>query len=143
MSEGIEANKTTESHRCIICNYYYFLNINSRFQSKKCDGCHDLLMSFNNVEIVFVKGNDYRIHFWYVSKDEVINIMKNSNLKEKSGPLYMKMDKKIIALGDTEIEKKKSHCHKNTILIDDVYIDKMLISNNTSFGKKGFIYFVG
>ena len=42
-------------------------------------------MSFNNVAIVFINGNDYRIHFWYMSKDEAINIIKISNLKEKSG----------------------------------------------------------
>ena len=30
-------------------------------------------MSFN-VAIVSVKGNDYKIHFWYMSKDEAINL---------------------------------------------------------------------
>ena len=39
-------------------------------------------MNFNDVAIVFVTGNDYRIHFWYMSKDHAINIMKNSNLNE-------------------------------------------------------------
>ena len=29
--------------------------------------------SFNNVAIVYVKGNAYRINFWYVSKDDAIN----------------------------------------------------------------------
>ena len=43
-------------------------------------------MNFNDVAIVSNKGNDYRIHFWYASKDDAINIMKNSNLK-KSGSL--------------------------------------------------------
>ena len=46
-----------------------------------CNGCHDLMqkaMSFNNVAIVYVKGNAYRIHFWYVSKDDAINIMNGS-----------------------------------------------------------------
>ena len=33
-------------------------------------------MSFNKAAIVYVKGNDYRIHFWYMSKDEAINIIK-------------------------------------------------------------------
>ena len=32
-------------------------------------------MSFN-VAIVSVKGNDYKIHFWYMSKDEAINLFK-------------------------------------------------------------------
>ena len=39
-------------------------------------------MNFNDVAIVFIKGNDYRIHFWYMSKDEAINIMCNSSLNE-------------------------------------------------------------
>ena len=34
-------------------------------------------ISFNNVAIVSVKGSDYRIHFWYMSKDDAKNIMKN------------------------------------------------------------------
>ena len=36
-------------------------------------------INFNDVAIVS-KGSDYRIHFWYMSKDDTINIMKNSNL---------------------------------------------------------------
>ena len=44
-------------------------------------------MNFNDVAIVSVKGNDYRIHFWYMSKDDAINIMKNSSLSEKARSL--------------------------------------------------------
>ena len=44
-------------------------------------------MNFNDVAIVSVKGSDYRIHFCYMSKNDSINIMKNSNLNEKSGSL--------------------------------------------------------
>ena len=40
--------------------------------------------NFNGVTIVSVKRSDYRIHFWYMSKDDTINIMKNSNLNEKN-----------------------------------------------------------
>ena len=40
-------------------------------------------MNFNDVAIVSVKECDFRIHFWYMSKDDAINIMKNSNLNEK------------------------------------------------------------
>ena len=43
------------------------------------------VMNLNDVAIVSVKGNDYRIHFWYMSNDDAINIMKNSNLNDKSG----------------------------------------------------------
>ena len=41
-------------------------------------------MNFKNVDILSIKGSDYRIYFWYVSRDDVINIIKNSNLNEKS-----------------------------------------------------------
>ena len=44
-------------------------------------------MSFNDVPIVYVKGNAYRIHFWYMSKDDAIRIMNNSNWIDKKGVL--------------------------------------------------------
>ena len=44
-------------------------------------------MSFNDVAIVSVKRSDYKIHFWYISIDDAINIMKNSDLNENSGLL--------------------------------------------------------
>ena len=44
-------------------------------------------MSFNNVAIIYVKRSAYRIHFWYMSKDDAINIMNGSNLVDKSGVL--------------------------------------------------------
>ena len=50
MFEGTDVNKTNESRRCIICNYYYLLKVNFRFQLKACDGCHDLMQK--------EKGND-------------------------------------------------------------------------------------
>ena len=53
------------------------------------------------------------------------------------------MDKKIIAFRDTEIEKHKFHCHKNPILIDDAYINKITLSNKISFGKECCEYFIG
>ena len=44
-------------------------------------------MSFNNIAIVYIKGSAYRIHFWYMSKDDAINIMNRSNLLDKRGVL--------------------------------------------------------
>ena len=44
-------------------------------------------MSFNDVAIIYVKGSSYRIHFWYMSKDDAISIMNNFNLIEKKGVL--------------------------------------------------------
>ena len=42
-------------------------------------------MSFNNVAVVYVKRSANRIHFWYRSKDDAINIMNGSNLVDKMG----------------------------------------------------------
>ena len=44
-------------------------------------------MNFNDVAIVSIKGNDYRIHFRYMSKNDAIVLMTNSNLKDKNGIL--------------------------------------------------------
>ena len=44
-------------------------------------------MNFNDVTIVSVKKRDYRIHFWYMSRDDAINVMKTSDLNEKRGLL--------------------------------------------------------
>ena len=41
-------------------------------------------IDFNDVTIVSIKGIDYRIHPWYMSKDDAISIMNNSNLNEKT-----------------------------------------------------------
>ena len=40
-------------------------------------------MSFNNIAIVYVEGSAYRINFWYISKDDAINIMNDSILLDK------------------------------------------------------------
>ena len=44
-------------------------------------------MNFDNIAILYVKGNAYRIHCWYMSKDDVINITNGSNLVHKRGVL--------------------------------------------------------
>ena len=50
--------------------------------------CHNLMqkdLKFNGFAIVSVKGSDHRIHFWFMSKRNDINIQKNLN--ENSGLL--------------------------------------------------------
>ena len=44
-------------------------------------------MSFHDVAIVYAEESVYRIHFWYISKDDAINIMNGSNLVDKRGAL--------------------------------------------------------
>ena len=46
-------------------------------------------MGFNNIAIVCIKENAYRIDFWYMSKDDAIDIMTGSNLVDKRGILLI------------------------------------------------------
>ena len=90
ISDGIDINKTNASKKCDICHYWYLKDIGFKYGKYLCNGCHDLIqkaMSFNNVAIVYVKESAYRIHFWYMNKDDVINIMNGSNLANKKGVL--------------------------------------------------------
>ena len=83
-AEGIDINKTNASKQCIICHYWYFLDKGYKYEPYLCKGCHDLMQkAFNGVGIVSIKGSDYRIHLWYMSKDDAINIMQNSYLNKK------------------------------------------------------------
>ena len=99
ISEGIYVNKTNASKEYDICHYWYFKGISFKYKPYLCNGCHSLMqkaMNFNDVFIVSVKESDYRIHFWNMSKDDAINVMKSPNLNEKSGSLkifllYIKM----------------------------------------------------
>ena len=78
ISEGVDVDKTNMSKECDICHYWYFKNIGFKHEPYLCSGCHNSIqkaMSFNNVGTVYVKGNAYKIHFWYMSKEDVINIM--------------------------------------------------------------------
>ena len=89
ISEGIDVNKTNTSKECDICHYWYFKDIGFKYEPYLCSVCHNLMqkaMSFN-VTIVYVKGNAYRIHFWYMSKNDAISIINNSNLIYKKGVL--------------------------------------------------------
>ena len=66
------------------------LDKNFKYEPYLCNGCHNLIqkaMKFNNAAIVSVKGSDYRIRFWYMSKNDAINIKENSNLYGNGGLL--------------------------------------------------------
>ena len=54
---------------------------------------------------------------------------------------YIKMEE-IIKLGDIEIEKQKFHQYKEPILIKNRDINKIIVSNEVSFGKKRCKYFI-
>ena len=78
ISEGIDINKTSASKECNICHCWCFLDEDFNYEPYLCNGCHDLMqntMNFDDVAIASIKGNDYRIHFWYMGKDDAIVLM--------------------------------------------------------------------
>ena len=86
ISEGIDIKKTSASKECKICHYWYVRDIGFTYEPYLWNGCHGLMqkaVSFDNIAIVYVKGNAYRNHFWYMSKNDAINIMNNSNVVDK------------------------------------------------------------
>ena len=42
-------------------------------------------MGFKNISIVYIKGSAYRTYWFYMSKDDAINIMAGSILHDKTG----------------------------------------------------------
>ena len=53
------------------------------------------------------------------------------------------MNKKIIKFDDTEIEEYEFHQYKSAILINDIDIDEILVSNKFPFDTQDFKYFIG
>ena len=53
------------------------------------------------------------------------------------------MDKKIIKFGDTETKRYKFHQNKGPILINNIVINKIVVSKKLPFSKQDFIYFIG
>ena len=85
ISEGIDVNKSSNSRKCSLWHFWYFIDKNFNYEKYICNGCHDMSMktvSIKNLAIVYSKVNAYRIHFWYMSKDDAISIIHNSNLND-------------------------------------------------------------
>ena len=92
VSQGIDVNKTRGSKECDICHYWYFLDRVFKFQPDVCNGCHDLLMmsmNLSDIAIINIYGGDYRCIISSLSKSEVIKLMQNISLTEKSGTLLI------------------------------------------------------
>ena len=51
------------------------------------------------------------------------------------------MEKTIIV--DIDIERQKFHQYKRPISIKNKDVNKIVVFNKVSFGKKGFKYFIG
>ena len=70
-----------------------------------------------------------------------MEITKWKNYKNTLKP-YIELDKKFLKFDGTEIEIYNFHQDKRPILIENIDINKMVVSNKISFGKREFKYFI-
>ena len=136
ISEKIGINKINASKECNIFHYWNFKDFGFKYEPYLCNGGHGLMQkarNFNDVAIVSIKGSDYKIPFWYMSKNDSINIINNSNLNEKSGSLYffllyIKMSETTYYERNRDvILNRAKHCYKN---------DEQRLRNNTRYKYK-------
>ena len=90
-SEAIDSTRNKlVSKECWLCCFWYFIDKNFNFDDRLCDGCYDMdikAVSINNLAIVYVGDKVYRINFAFISKDDTINLIKNSVIIDKRGVL--------------------------------------------------------
>ena len=55
---------------------------------------------------------------------------------------YIRMNKKIMKFDDTQIEKYKFQQYKSPFLMDNIDVNKIVLSNKISFGRNDFKYFI-
>ena len=74
----IDVKKTNESKECDFCHSGRF-----KFQTYVCNGCHDLLMTYtdlNHIAILNINGIDYYYIISGINKSEVVNLLENADL---------------------------------------------------------------
>ena len=82
LSESIDTTQNKlVSRECSLCHFFYFLDKNFSYQKYLCNGCHDISMkaiSFNNLAIIYCRGNAYRVNFTFMSRNDVYNCSKGN-----------------------------------------------------------------
>ena len=70
----------------MICHYWYFKDIGSKFEPYVCNKCHDISMmayGLENIGILNIKGVNYRCVLWNITRNDAINRLNNSELDDK------------------------------------------------------------
>ena len=70
----------------MLYHYWYFKDVGFKFEPYFCNKYNDVLMTANELKIVAklnVKGVGFRCILWGISRDEAVNRLNNSVLKDK------------------------------------------------------------
>ena len=86
ISGGIDTIKTSASKECMLCHYWYFKDVQFRFEPYVCNKCDNVLMTayeLKSVAVENVKVVGFRYILWGISRDEAVNKPNNSVLEDK------------------------------------------------------------
>ena len=86
ISERTDNNKISDSKECMLCPYWYFKNVDYKFQSYVCNGYHSASMmayELRNIAILNAKCVDYWCILWGISKNYAVDGLNNSVLENK------------------------------------------------------------
>ena len=81
VSEGIDVNETSAPKECELWHYWFFKDIEFKFEEHVCNRCHDLLTmaySLKNIGILNAKGATFRCLLMGISKNEALKKLNNS-----------------------------------------------------------------
>ena len=81
ISEGIDVNKTSASKESELCHYWFFKDIEYKFEEHICNRCHDLLTmaySLKNIAILSAKWTTCRYLIMATSENEALKKLNNS-----------------------------------------------------------------
>ena len=65
----------------MLCHYWYFKDVEFKFEPHVCNKYHDVLVTayeLKDIAILNVKGVNFRFTFWSISRDEAVNRLNNS-----------------------------------------------------------------
>ena len=80
-SEGIDVNKTSASKECELCHYWFFKDIQFKFEKHVSNECHDLLTMTNSLKDMVklsAKSAGFRCLLLGTSKNEALKRLNNS-----------------------------------------------------------------
>ena len=81
ISEGIDVNKTSATKESELCHYWFFKDIELKFEEHICNRCHDLLTmaySLKNIAILSAKWTTCRYLMMATSENEALKKLNNS-----------------------------------------------------------------
>ena len=70
----------------MICHYWYFKDIDYKYEQYGCNGCHDLSMMVYDLDdfmILNITDVDYRCFVFSMSKNDAVKLLNGSLLDNK------------------------------------------------------------